>query len=138
MADDIPTSDERKAFGLRLRRNREALGLTQPDVGRWLTDQGIDATKQAVSAWELGRNLPDAMIIKRLCRLFNCSADSLLWETHAETPGATNPLAPALLSRIANLTVEQQTAIERNLVTLLDVLAPAPHATTATKQRNAA
>jgi transcriptional regulator with XRE-family HTH domain len=35
--------------------------------------------KAALSAWEVGRNIPDALMLGRVSRTYGVSADSLLW-----------------------------------------------------------
>lgn len=68
--------DERRGLGLRLKAAREAKKLTQQDVARELRV----TTYKTVSAWETGRGLPDALMIKRLAKLYGVSAESILWE----------------------------------------------------------
>ena len=64
---------DQKAFGLRLRQRRKAMGLRQSDVA-----QGIRVTEQAVSKWEQGDSLPDLENFMLLARLLSISADELL------------------------------------------------------------
>ena len=40
----------------------------------------LGITKAALSAWETGRNMPDALFLKRLAKLYQTSVDALLWE----------------------------------------------------------
>ena len=61
------------AFGRRLRAARKARGLTQSEAARQL---GV--TKAALSAWEVGRNLPDALMLGKLGRVYVKTADALL------------------------------------------------------------
>lgn len=71
-------SDEKVELGRRLAEARDLAGLTQPNVAVLLTNAGIQSTKQAVSAWEKGRNVPDAVVLKHLARLYDASTDALL------------------------------------------------------------
>jgi transcriptional regulator with XRE-family HTH domain len=49
--------------------------LTQQQVGAH-----FDVDKGTVSAWETGRGLPDALMLRRLAKLYDVSSDALLWE----------------------------------------------------------
>lgn len=76
MNPDEPMSDpERKSFGMRLKAAREAKELTQQQVA-----DHFGVKKGTVSAWEMGGGVPDALRLRRLARLYNVSADALLWE----------------------------------------------------------
>lgn len=77
MARDI---EDRKALGSRLKAARNAVGLTLVAAATALTDEGIPAIKQTVGSWEKGVNVPDALVLKKLAKLYNQSADALLWE----------------------------------------------------------
>ncbi len=52
---------------------RKDLNMTQSDIA----DQ-LSVTKQAVSKWETGKNLPDPSIILALCELLQISVNELL------------------------------------------------------------
>lgn len=69
---------EKLELGKRLAEARDLAGLTQPTVAVLLTNAGHQSTKQAVSAWEKGRNVPDSLVLKQLARLYDTSADALL------------------------------------------------------------
>lgn len=90
-------SADRIAFCERLRAARNDLRLTQPAVANYLVAHGYDASKQAVSSWEHGRNLPDVLVLKRLCHLYGCTPDSLLW---TDEPADDTPMSAALVRRI--------------------------------------
>lgn len=66
--------DEKKALGKRLADAREVSALSQSEAAKQL---GIG--KAALSAWEVGRNLPDALMLGRAARVYRVSADALLW-----------------------------------------------------------
>lgn len=92
---------DQRGLGLRLAEARLRAGVTQVGVAAWLTSHGVECSKQAVSAWEAGRNMPNPLVLRRLCRLYACSADSLLWELNDERPAAVLP--PDLARRLAEL-----------------------------------
>lgn len=71
---------DKKALGARLRAARVQSNLTLDQVGKLLGDAGFSAKKAAISAWELGRNVPDALVLKRLAKIYNQSTDALLWD----------------------------------------------------------
>lgn len=69
---------EVEALGLKLKAARSAADLTQTQVAQQLTESGYETGKAAVSAWETGRNVPDALVLKRLARYYQVTTDSLL------------------------------------------------------------
>jgi transcriptional regulator with XRE-family HTH domain len=66
---------DKKDLGRRLAACREMCNLKQEGAAREL---GI--TKAALSAWETGRNMPDALMLKKIAKLYGVSADAILWE----------------------------------------------------------
>lgn len=101
-------TDDRKRFGARLQAAREAARLTQLQVA-----SRFGVGKGTVSAWETGRGVPDAFVLRGLARLYGVSADSLLFDPLERTPqfaaatAAVKRLAPeeraALLDAIQDL-----------------------------------
>jgi transcriptional regulator with XRE-family HTH domain len=75
MEDPNTIDPVRVGFGMRLRAAREAVGLTQLDVG-----QRFGINKNTVSAWETGRGDPGVFRLMALSKLYKCSSESLLWE----------------------------------------------------------
>ena len=63
----------RKAIGLRLKEARVAAGLTQQDVATHFT-----CSRQAVSAWESGRAMPDLLEVDTLASLYAVTTDSII------------------------------------------------------------
>jgi transcriptional regulator with XRE-family HTH domain len=55
----------REYISLRLREFRSASGLTTTQVGKFL-----GKSKQAVTAWESGKNMPSAGDMLKLCQLY--------------------------------------------------------------------
>ena len=67
---------------------RKAAGLTQEQLGEL-----VNVSRQAVSKWESGQAVPDALTIAELCRKLHVSADYLLLGTDPEnTPAGYLPL----------------------------------------------
>jgi len=58
------------SFGRRLAAARKAVGLTQTQVAERLTAAGFGVRTQAVSKWETGATLPNALQLVELCALY--------------------------------------------------------------------
>lgn len=67
---------DRRNFGLRMAAARK---LVRPKLTQDAVAQRFGVKKATVSAWETGNGLPDALTLKRLAKLYNVSADALLW-----------------------------------------------------------
>lgn len=65
---------EKREIGLNLKGARKNAGMTLVQVGK-----KFGVSKQVVSAWELGRGDPGLVRLRRLAKLYNVSADALLW-----------------------------------------------------------
>lgn len=74
------SEDERKALGKRLSASRNLAGLTIDGAAKKLTEIGYPLTKQALGHWETGRNVPDAIWLRRLAKLYNTTMDALSWD----------------------------------------------------------
>lgn len=74
-------------LGARIKRAREAAGMTQPVMAAKLAEKGhnVDA-KQTVSTWETGRNTPSALVIRDIARVCGISTDDLLFGEGDEKP----------------------------------------------------
>ena len=75
---------------------RKAAGLTQEQLGAL-----VGVTRQAVSKWESGQAVPDALTVARLCHVLGVSADTLLGiapaeDGTAEAEAADTDHAPAV------------------------------------------
>lgn len=66
------------SFGSRLAARRKAVGLTQEQLGEGLAADGGNVGKGAVSSWEVGRTVPSATQLPKICERLKCSADDLL------------------------------------------------------------
>lgn len=69
---------------------RKAAGLTQEQLGEL-----VGVTRQAVSKWESGQTVPDALTIAKLCKELNVSADYVLLGREPEE-GAKPPAENAM------------------------------------------
>lgn len=67
------THEEKRALGQRLAAARKAAMFTQEGAAREL---GV--IKQTISSWERGLNLPDALWLRRLARLYEASLDAIV------------------------------------------------------------
>lgn len=62
-------------IGMRLASAREGLKLSVHAVA-----EALRTAPAAIESWESGKNLPDAHTLRSICKLYNVSADSILWE----------------------------------------------------------
>lgn len=65
---------------------RKAAGLTQEQLGEL-----VGVTRQAVSKWESGQTVPDAITMGRLCLALHVSADYVLLGKEPEEAGTGQP-----------------------------------------------
>lgn len=65
---------------------RKAAGLTQEQLGEL-----VGVTRQAVSKWESGQTVPDAITMGRLCLALHVSADYVLLGKEPEETGTGQP-----------------------------------------------
>jgi transcriptional regulator with XRE-family HTH domain len=99
-----PPSFERIAFGAALAAARNAKGLSQAAVG-----EKFDKTDKAVSAWEKGHGLPDALQLKALAKLYESSPNRLLnfiggsWSMSDDLRLAIEALSPEALTKVENV-----------------------------------
>lgn len=70
-----PIDPVRLGIAQRLKAARTARGLTQQEVA-----DKFAVKKATVSAWETGAGAPDALRLRSLARLYDVSADALLWD----------------------------------------------------------
>lgn len=74
-------------FGQRLKQIRQEHGRTQQQVA---TD--LFVSRQTVSSWETGRNLPDLHTVQRLAKYYNVSVDDLLDGTQKQFHQSGRPM----------------------------------------------
>jgi transcriptional regulator with XRE-family HTH domain len=72
---DKHAPEDKKALGRRLASCRELSKLKQE-----VAAQQLGITKAALSAWETGRNMPDALMLKKVAKLYGVSTDGILWD----------------------------------------------------------
>lgn len=72
--------DERRALGRRLASARNLAGYTIDQVAAALTERGHEISKQGVGHWETGKNVPDALWLRRLAKLYGTTLDALVWD----------------------------------------------------------
>lgn len=94
------TDSIRLGVGMRLKAARENKGLTQDAVS-----QRFDISKKTVSAWETGRGDPGIYRLRELAKLYDVSADALLWED------SLTPEAMKIAASFDSLTVRQQATL---------------------------
>lgn len=70
--------DQKKALGARLRFARKEAGYTLESAAKALTNSGFKSGKAAVGHWETGVNVPDALILRELSKMYGVSVDALL------------------------------------------------------------
>ena len=68
---------------------RKAAGLTQEQLGEL-----VGVTRQAVSKWEAGQTVPDALTVAKLCEALHVSADYVLLGKEPEEQAAGEPYVP--------------------------------------------
>lgn len=71
---------------------RRAAGLTQEQLGEL-----VGVTRQAVSKWEAGQTVPDALTVAKLCEALHVSADYVLLGREPEEQAIPEPEEPYVL-----------------------------------------
>lgn len=74
------SEEDRKALGKRLGAARTLKSFTIDAAAKKLTELGYPITKQALGHWETGRNVPDAIWLRRLAKLYGTTLDALVWD----------------------------------------------------------
>lgn len=98
-------------FGERLRKARQAAGLSGEELGKGAGgSKGKDATKASVSDWEHERHYPKADQLRVICLKLNVSADELIF---GDIKAQAN-MAQAK-SAVQALTAEQRAELLRSL-----------------------
>ena len=68
--------NERRVIGGRIRKVREAAGLSQEDIG-----DALSLSRSAVSQWEKGQSSPEAKHLEALSNVLKVSVDYLIHVT---------------------------------------------------------
>ena len=103
--------EERKALGKRLAQARQAAGYTLDTAVAELARRGFKISRGTIGAWETGRNLPDALWLGRMARLYENSIDQLVghappatrWPFSEELRQMVLPLSDEELARAENV-----------------------------------
>lgn len=74
-------------FGEKLRKAREAKGMTQQSLA-----EKLYVTRQAVSRWECGDRFPDLITTKRISQILNVSVDELISDNEMKSVAERNPI----------------------------------------------
>lgn len=69
--------EERQALGARLAELRKAHGFTLRALAQALKDKGYEIGFNALGHWETGKNVPDAIWMRRLARLYKIPVDAM-------------------------------------------------------------
>lgn len=88
------SQEEKLALGRRLATARQGAGFTLDTAAAALLDAGHQIGRGAIGAWEVGRNVPDAIWIKRLARLYGCNLEALVIDE--QRVDGTWPLGPKI------------------------------------------
>lgn len=75
---------ERKLFGARLAKVRKDAGFTLDTAAAALTERGFQIGRGTIGAWETGRNVPDALALRWLARLYQVPVDVLFSDAPVE------------------------------------------------------
>jgi transcriptional regulator with XRE-family HTH domain len=70
--------DERQRFGLRLAEARSVAGFTLDSAATQLSERGFQISRAALGHWETGKNLPDALWLRRIAKLYGSTVDALV------------------------------------------------------------
>jgi hypothetical protein len=103
--------DERKALGRELAHAREGVKLSLSAAATELTRRGFPIQKQAIGAWEVGRNVPDALWLRRIARLYRTSIDVLAGNSDEEVW----PFTDELQKKVIHLSDEELSKAENVL-----------------------
>lgn len=93
--------DDQVALGERFATLREVAGLNQATVG-----ERLGVTKATVSSWEVGRNMPNPFMLRKLAKLYGVSVDALLWDD------SLSPEAMKFAAQYDNLSGKQRGIFE--------------------------
>jgi transcriptional regulator with XRE-family HTH domain len=72
--------DERRGLGKRIAAARTLAGFTLDTAAQALLERGYPITRAAIGHWETGKNLPDALWLRRLAKLYGSTLDALVWD----------------------------------------------------------
>lgn len=121
------TPEDKIALGAQLAQARKKAGFSLDAVATAFQKAGNPISKAAIGHWETGQNLPDALWLRRLARLYKTSTDRLLF---GGVEVETDELAPDIAevaTAVSKLPDEQRAmfiAAMRNLLGMNDTAKP--------------
>ncbi len=68
---DAAMLKEENTLGIKLAEARKQVGLSQVEVSKALAGYGLSFPSQAISKWEMGYNMPNALTLLALCDLYH-------------------------------------------------------------------
>jgi len=107
--------EQRRQFGARLRAAREAARQDAQAIAKH-----FDLSVKTVYAWEAGGGLPDALRLKALCRLYQVSADRLLWGDEPDSP-IRDPLTAEVTAALRKLDADSLRRAENAVRAFLEL-----------------
>ncbi len=103
-------------IGTRIKYERQRMGLTLEELGNQL---GV--SKQGLSGWEHGRNMPDIIALDKMAKIFNISMQdffslndccSISTTKKSNTTFALTDKEILLINKFRSLTAEKRKAVE--------------------------
>jgi transcriptional regulator with XRE-family HTH domain len=100
---------DKERLGTRLAACRALKGWKQDFAAKQ-----VGVTKAALSAWETGRNMPDALFLRKLSKLYEVSVDAILWENPVSNE------AMQFAAQFDSLTPRQQSTLRTVLMAFVN------------------
>lgn len=113
--------EDKQALGAALASARKAAGLTLDTAAAALREQGFPIGKAAIGHWETGTNVPDALWVRRLSRLYKTTMDAV---TGAPETAVVWPFSKELHEEVLNLAPEDMRFMEAAMWSQLRKVAP--------------
>lgn len=112
------TTLDKTTIGNRIRYERQKAGLTLEELG-----SRIGVSKQCLSGWEHGRNMPDVISLNNMSQVFHITIEEFLHEPNASvtslTPASTNAnhhqfseKEIQLINKLRTFSAERRKAVE--------------------------
>lgn len=108
-----------QALGARLAAARRASGLSLQGVADKLAAAGMGVSRATVGAWEDGRNVPDALVVGQLARIYAVTADALAGNVRAS---AANGFPEDVVDRVSMLSVDNLRGLTSIVTSFLDAV----------------
>lgn len=78
--------EERQELGRKLAKARADAGYSLQSAADELTKRGFEIKRGTIGAWETGRNLPDALWLQRLARVYATTVDAMTGDENGAWP----------------------------------------------------